>query len=1023
MLYYSLLEPKLENLNYFLTRLSSKSDQEFKINPTTSPSLLQHRIKLSILCSALILSGSPLDSIEWKLNGQKVCSNTGGFNSVCNINTDTPDTSTIYTKGIETDKGSDDFGTLNVNKELIITTGNGLELSGSSRTVTSVNLNRNLSSISGAAIMIGNGSSLNSIQTINIGNTRNRSVVLSGNSGIVMDGDVFVGLIQNYGTIKATTAIDNDGLFIETILNYGSIQGNIIAANDSLNPNSSTYAPQTTIKNWGSILGNINATISRQQGDIIINNMGTIANQGSEVFSAKGMTRGARVWFQNRGVVEGNLRLINGAEVSNFRTFLGDIVFTDGIIVPNLGFHSGFWNTKAGKFTGNIENNSKALFIWNQNIQTGHITNKGSGFTDIANDGTIKGNLINDGLGSMLIQNGRSISNAAGRIEGGIINNNSGAMTIQNLMVTSGVSTITQSIINNNSGVIVIVNSGAIQSDIINNSNGSINLTNSGSIRGVTNENDGSMSIANKGNIEGLRNNGSGTITLMNQGIITKKGSYHLQNSSTGQILVKDYLVDLEPYLQSHVRNGDFSDAYSSRLSISGRNIHFEKLSVKLTKPNYLDKFISSSVNISQFIEGAFIDETNRNVHDCINDKTDCMQDENGNFGYTGEILREGLKKSVNNPNFISIAGLNAAYLTIKDKYGNFKLTATPKNSGATHLNKVLLSSMRKRVNFINDIITASIGEFKYHLYYSLDDQGTNPTNPNRFFQRLDSAQNSHYERGELHASNINFQSLSRHGASFIFPYFISHNISLDNKDQSKGHNTGIILGYTSVTVNDTFYSIYGGYEDMNSNSNLYNVNSKAWYLGFKLSDHLRRLGDRAELVVQYDGNIIGMQNNISDNEENMDIQASPKSYVWSLGTDIGVNFFRGNDIFVPQLGLAYEGGTVSGYRLDVPFKKTKINTYHTRARMVWARDWNPYLQTSFQIGLRYYFNPNVDINYSIADQKIEAKTEFSRWNKFVGIDFIVPLNKAFHFKLGYNGAFSKDGDNHTAFVSFNYVF
>ncbi|TBR81047.1 autotransporter outer membrane beta-barrel domain-containing protein, partial [Campylobacter novaezeelandiae] len=54
----------------------------------------------------------------------------------------------------------------------------------------------------------------------------------------------------------------------------------------------------------------------------------------------------------------------------------------------------------------------------------------------------------------------------------------------------------------------------------------------------------------------------------------------------------------------------------------------------------------------------------------------------------------------------------------------------------------------------------------------------------------------------------------------------------------------------------------------------------------------------------------------------------------------------------------------------------------------------------------------------------IKATDEFTlpRVQSYATGSFIIPLNEAFYFSLNYNGMFDRDGNTHTGYAQFNYV-
>ncbi|PIT39765.1 autotransporter outer membrane beta-barrel domain-containing protein, partial [Snodgrassella alvi] len=168
--------------------------------------------------------------------------------------------------------------------------------------------------------------------------------------------------------------------------------------------------------------------------------------------------------------------------------------------------------------------------IVNDNILGGTITNTGDAITsaanniDITNNNNLTGTVINNGKGSIHVQN----TKGTGSITGNINNGGAGSITLDN----EGKSSSNQ-INNTGSGLITINNkdTGELGSAISNSSTGAIKIVNDNILGGtITNTGDAITSAAN--NID-ITNNNNLTGTVINNG----QGSIHVQNTKgTGSI-------------------------------------------------------------------------------------------------------------------------------------------------------------------------------------------------------------------------------------------------------------------------------------------------------------------------------------------------------------------------------------------------------------------------------------------------------------------------------------------------------
>ncbi|EJV6777172.1 autotransporter outer membrane beta-barrel domain-containing protein, partial [Campylobacter jejuni] len=98
------------------------------------------------------------------------------------------------------------------------------------------------------------------------------------------------------------------------------------------------------------------------------------------------------------------------------------------------------------------------------------------------------------------------------------------------------------------------------------------------------------------------------------------------------------------------------------------------------------------------------------------------------------------------------------------------------------------------------------------------------------------------------------------------------------------------------------------------------------------------------------------------------------------------------------------------------------LNLFSTKTSFTWFRDWLPNLKTSVELGAKFNINPKVEAEARFDNIKVSDEFDLPRVQKFVSTSFIVPVNEAFYFSLSYNGMFDKDGNTHTGFAQFNYL-
>nr|WP_251825898.1 hypothetical protein [Campylobacter jejuni] len=78
--------------------------------------------------------------------------------------------------------------------------------------------------------------------------------------------------------------------------------------------------------------------------------------------------------------------------------------------------------------------------------------------------------------------------------------------------------------------------------------------------------------------------------------------------------------------------------------------------------------------------------------------------------------------------------------------------------------------------------------------------------------------------------------------------------------------------------------------------------------------------------------------------------------------------------------------------------------------------------KTSVELGAKFNINPKVEAEARFGNIKVSDEFDLPRVQKFVSTSLIIPVNEAFYFSLNYNGMFDKDGNTHTGYAQFNYL-
>ncbi|OEV41065.1 hypothetical protein AJY72_08765 [Campylobacter jejuni] len=715
--------------------------------------------------------------------------------------------------------------------------------------------------------------------------------------------------------------------------------------------------------------------------------------------------------FDNSGILSGRVGInISSTTIDNFKNS-GTIEGTSGAKQLSGAIFIQSWlqtssTIKTFENTGLIKNqNGNAIFIGDGNkIET--LTNKGTieagnnGITFYAFDtnkkpiniGKItieKGGVIKAGNDAIHIDGskngieGEGIEvKAGGRLEGG----NAGIYIGGGKQVNTSIN-VSGTIQGGNGG---IINTGTIGKKDADVQTHGITIENEGLIAsakgsGILNTDNGIIygNIFNKSNnnlslkndsdatiTSGIKNEGGGTIFVNNQGTINKDNSgNHLVNSGSGSIVIEDWLVTtdkdtgkLDTIVVGGSGNGNVS---ADKITIDEGNLDLGQLD-----------------NINDIISGV-------------------NQGNIGNIGTngSGEIS-------------LSFDPITGKLTT------DFNLNASI--SGATF--RSLISTTTRRSTFIDNVMGNSMQSFA--LASSSKSQSIAMSEKGNLY-----ADASDYIKSDL--NNGSYGSNKEHSL-FILPYASSQNVELSLNEESKGHTKGTIIGYS--TLKDSgIYGVYAGYEDTKMGSTYFDINNRTYYAGLKYFNTLFTTEKGQEVYIKAQGKAALIKNDLTKKIGNNEAKAEPNSYAYGVNTALGMNFISNKDIFSPEIGLAYEGGYTEAFSMKDTIGQATVkggertyanylNLFSTKTSFTWFRDWLPNLKTSVELGAKFNINPKVEAEARFGNIKVSDEFDLPRIQKFVSTSFIVPVNEAFYFSLNYNGMFDKDGNTHTGFAQFNYL-
>ncbi|EDH2965992.1 hypothetical protein GC620_02480 [Campylobacter jejuni] len=840
-------------------------------------------------------------------------------------------------------------------------------------------------------------------QLINEGTMKGESI------GIYMSGGLVKTLI-NSGTINqnnsATWAAGiklQSNSTIENIINTGSIRSNAFG----ISVTGGKFGT-LTIKDGGQVYGKYSAIgvgQSQTLGDLYIDGSSSkiYGEENGIVLDANSRTQ--KIELKNGGIIKGKIhgiRLDSGASLSGEMILSGEgsrveggrgagilnrsgkiegsITIKDGATVTATS-NQAIANYRSGSITGGITVSGK-----NTKLQ-GNISNIGNASigSDIKiKDGAkVEGGLVNQGngsiSGSVQVSGGSSIDSITNEGNGAI----SGSITVDkdskldSITNTSTSSTgISGSITNNSDNKLEISNSGNIGGKIESTGSADMVISNSngGTISGgISSSGSGSTSISNsQGSTinNGITVSGSAQVEISNQGSVGKdENGNTVTNNGSGSVEIKDWLVST-----------DKNTGKLNTVVIGGRgafNVKVENITVD-----------QSNVDLEE-------------LNDINNIISGVNQNNIGNIGTNGS------------------GEISLSYDPITGKLTtDFNLNASI--SGATF--RSLISTTSRRSTFIDNVMGNSMQSFA--LASSSKSQSIAMSEKGNLY-----ADASDYIKSDL--NNGSYGSNKEHSL-FILPYTSSQNVELSLNEESKGHTKGTIIGYS--TLKDSgIYGVYAGYEDTKMGSTYFDINNRTYYAGLKYFNTLFTTEKGQEVYIKAQGKAALIKNDLTEKIGNNEAKAEPNSYAYGVNTALGMNFISNKDIFSPEIGLAYEGGYTEAFSMKDTIGQATVkggertyanylNLFSTKTSLTWFRDWLPNLKTSVELGAKFNINPKVEAEARFGNIKVSDEFDLPRVQKFVSTSFIVPVNEAFYFSLNYNGMFDKDGNTHTGFAQFNYL-
>ncbi|EOV9398215.1 hypothetical protein ACN5TP_000364 [Campylobacter jejuni] len=849
-------------------------------------------------------------------------------------------------------------------------------------------------------------------------NSFNNNGTISGSSSSILVAGGNIKTLVNSGTIISDGNRNTNGGIklesggtIENIINTGTIQSNYTGI-------VVTYGKfkDLTVKDGGVVYGKYaGIAVGQWQtlGNLYIDGGKDTKKDGtvSGIYSNKygiSLETGSssqKIELTNGGIIQGK---VNGIKLGNAASLSGEMILSGEGSRVEGGSGSGISN-ESGKITGSIKVEDGAT-VTSSSGQA--ISNSGSGsitggITVSGENTKLEGNIINTGNAS--IGSDIKIENGA-KVEGGLVNQGNGS--ISGSVQVSGGSSI-DSITNTGNGAIsgsITVDEDSKLDSITNTSTSDTGISGS-----ITNNSDNKLEISNSGNIGGkIESTGGADMVISNSNGGTISGG--ISSSGSGNTSISNS--------QGSTINNGITVSGSAQVEISNQG------SVgKDSNGNTVTNNGSGSVGIKDWVvstdkETGKLDtvvvggsgKDNVKVENITVDQSNVNLDELGDINNIISGVNQG---NIGNIGTNGGGEISLSYDPLTGKLStDFNLNASI--SGATF--RSLISTTTRRSTFIDNVMGNSMQSF--YLGNSSRAQRMAMSEKGNLY-----ADASDYIKSDL--NNGNYGSNKEHSL-FILPYTSSQNVELSLNEESKGHTKGTIIGYS--TLKDSgIYGVYAGYEDTKMSSTYFDINNRTYYAGLKYFNTLFTTEKGQEVYIKAQGKAALIKNDLTKKIGNNEAKAEPNSYAYGVNTALGMNFISNKDIFSPEVGLTYEGGYTEAFSMINTKGEATVmggertyanylNLFSTKTSFTWFRDWLPNLKTSVELGAKLNINPSVKAKARFGNIKVNDEFYLPRVQKFVSTSLIIPVNEAFYFSLNYNGMFDKDGNTHTGFAQFNYL-
>ena len=518
------------------------------------------------------------------------------------------------------------------------------------------------------------------------------------------------------------------------------------------------------------------------------------------------------------------------------------------------------------------------------------------------------------------------------------------------------------------------------------------------------------------GTLNGNIENGTKANDMYILGLTGTMNGKIVQNSNTGNIIIKEFLLN-----KSYITNN---------LALAGtgsKDIVFEKISVRDDKDLVFEIYErfknSNSLNIKDFI-----------------DKSEFDKNQNG-----GKVDYSGVSFVEHDYGYNSILSLKL----LRD--GSIIPVYNPMNTPQAFHSEILARSAYYRAYFIDNVLSnAAFSATEQYINSTLETCKSYDAREycDKALQNLSSDDTpiKSFRLSDLK----NVASKDRKYFAFLLPYYTNSSFKINNHNYTSSGNTSGIMGGIHSFLDSGLYGAYIGLE--NGDQNIENIKDpsnfdmKTYYGGVRYTTLLKELDNdkgiflRTHLKGAISDTKMSIENmSISDKSGTMEGKA--KTYMAGLNADIGALLhIRENTFISPSFGvgamLAYtphfksKANLGDGYNMSINSHSNFTDLYELTSSLKIYHKFTPKIRLTAEGGANMNLNSKVDgvtsLRITAPKGEIYAPNReyaynLEKYRFYAQFGILLALSKKLDFSVNYNGVFSKDTKAHTGFLQVNW--